>query len=188
MRNYLDEFALLKKYSITYNPRETILVHLRLDDVNFDNRIDYDGSYSFNYYADKINNNNFNYDDETQNYYNVGITENTNLYNAQAPLDDYKLNNIINNIKDRYPTYQVLIVTSPIGNVTLPYNIIRSDDPSLDLFYLCNCDFVILSRSTFALSSLYFNRAKEVWIPTWGYVSSIGLKTKYCNTKFNYFN
>jgi len=188
MRNYLDEFALLKKYSITYNPKETILVHLRLDDINFDNRIDYDGSYSLNYYANKVNNNNFNYDDETQSYYNAGITKDTNLYNAQSPIDDYKLNNIIDKIKIRYPSYKVLIVTSPIGNVTLPYNTIRSNDPSLDLFYLCNCDFVILSRSTFALTSLYFNRAKEVWIPTWGYVSSIGLESKYCKSKFNYFN
>jgi hypothetical protein len=46
IRYFLDEHALLRKYSITFNPRETILVHLRLDDINFINRIDYNGKYS----------------------------------------------------------------------------------------------------------------------------------------------
>lgn len=199
IRDFLDEFALFKKYSIKYNSRETILIHLRLDDINFGNRIDYDGSFSLNYFANKINKNIFNYDDETQTYYNAGITKDTNLYNAQSPISDDKLNKVIDNIKARYPTYKVLIVTSPIGDVTLNYPIIRSPDPSIDLFYLCNCDFVILSRSTFALSSLYFGRAKEFWIPTWGYVASMGLETNYCKSsvnaslhgstcKFNYFH
>lgn len=188
MRNFLDEFALSKNYYIAYNPSETILIHLRLDDIDFGNRIDYDGSYSQNYFANKVNENNFNYDDEIQYYNNAGITKDTNLYNTQSPMTDDKINKVIDNIKARYPTYRVLIVTSPIGDVTLPYPIIRSSDPSLDLFYLCNCDFVILSRSTFALTSLYFGRAKEFWIPTWGYVASMGLKTTYCQTKFNYFN
>jgi len=188
MRDWLDEFALTKNYSITYNPKETILIHLRLDDIHFDNRIDYDGSFSLNYYANKINKNIFDYSDETQTYYNAGITKDTNLYNAQSPISDEKLGKIIDNIQKRYPKYRVLIVTSPIGKVTLDYPIIRSVDPSIDLFYLCNCDFVILSRSTFALTSLYFGRAKEFWIPTWGYVASLGLETNYCKSKFNYFN
>jgi len=188
MRDFLDEFALTKNYSITYNPRETILIHLRLDDINFDNRIDYDGSFSLNYYTNKINKNIFDYSDETQIYYNAGITKDTNLYNAQSPVSDEKLNKVIDNIQKRYPTYKVLIVTSPIGKVTLNYPIIRSSDPSIDLFYLCNCDFVILSRSTFALTSLYFGRAKEFWIPTWGYVGSMGLETNYAKSKFNYFH
>jgi hypothetical protein len=69
MRYLLDKFALAKNYSITYNPKETILIHLRLDDIHFGNRIDYDGSFSLNYYANKINKNNFDYNDETQTYY-----------------------------------------------------------------------------------------------------------------------
>ena len=112
------------------------------------------------------------------------------MYNCQAPLSDHKIEAIINKIKIKYPHrhYEVLIVTSPIGKVTLNYPIIRSSDPSLDLFYLCNCEIVILSRSTFALSLLYFSRAKEFWIPKWGYVSSLGLETDYCKSKFNYFD
>ena len=188
IRDYLDNFALQKKYQITYNPFETILVHLRLDDINFDNRIDYDGSHSLNYYANKVNNNNLDFSDETQTYYNSMITKDTNLYNAQSPISEEKISRVINNIKLRYPAYKVLIITSPIGNVSLQYPIIRSSDPSLDLFYLCNCNIIILSRSTFALTSLYFSRAKEIWIPTWGYVSSLGLKTNYDKTKFNFFD
>jgi hypothetical protein len=188
IRNFIDEYALSRKYSITFNPRETILIHLRLDDVNFDNRIDYDGSFSFNFYANKINNNNFDYSDETQYYLNNSIVKDHNLYNAQSPISDDKIESIINKIKLKYKNHKVLIITSPIGKVTLNYPIIRSIDPSLDLFYLCNCDIVILSRSTFALSTLYLSRAKEYWIPTWGYVSSLGLETEFSNIKFNYFN
>ena len=187
IRDYLDDFAFYKKYSINFNPRETILIHLRLDDINYDNRIDYDGTYSLNYFVDKINNNNFNYDDEIQTYKNLGIVNNINLYNTQAPLDDNKIIKVIENIKQRYPIYKILIVASPKGNITLPYPTIRSTDPSIDLFYLCNCDFVILSKSTFALSSVYFSRAKEIWIPTWGYVGCLGLQTKYNNSTFKYF-
>ena len=190
IRDFLDEYALSRKYSIKFNPKETILVHLRLDDINFTNRIDYDGSYSLNYYANKVNNNDFDYSDETQYYLNNGIIKDYNLYNCQAPISDDKIETVINKIRLKYPNnnYKVLIVTSPIGNVSLNYPIIRSNDPSIDLFYLCNCEIVILSKSTFALSTLYLSRAKEFWIPSWGYVSSIGLETKYCKIKFNYFN
>lgn len=188
IRNYIDEYALSRKYSITFNPYETILIHLRLDDVNFENRIDYNGSFSFNYNINKINNTNFDYSDENQYYLNNGITQDHNLYNCQAPISDNKIQLVIDKIKIKYPNYRVLIVTSLIGKVTLNYPIIRSNDPSLDLFYLCNCEIVILSKSTFSLSTLYFSRAKEFWIPTWGYVSSLGLETKYSNIKFNYFD
>lgn len=187
IRNYIDEFALNNKYNILFHPYETILIHLRLDDVNFENRIDYDGSLSLNYYANKIKDINFDYSDEKQYYINNGIVNDYELYNAQSPISDEKIELIVNKIKLKYPYYKVLIITSPIGKVTLPYPIIRSDDPSLDLFYLCNCNITILSRSTFALSSLYLSRANEIWIPTWGYVSSLGLNSS-CNNKFKFFN
>lgn len=190
IRNYLDEYALLRNYHIPFNPLKTIMIHLRLDDVNFNNRIDYDGSLSFNYYANKINNLDFDYSDENSYYSENGITKDYNLYNAQSPISDEKIESIISKIKLRHPSFQVLIITSPIGKVTLPYPIIRSEDPSLDLYYLCNCNINILSRSTFALSSLYLSISKEIWIPTWGYASSLGLGV-YANrsdTIINYFN
>lgn len=190
IRHFLDEYALTRNYFIKFNPFETILIHLRLDDINFANRIDYNGKYSLNYYINKVNNNDFNYTDETQYYINNGITKDHNLYNCQAPISDYKIEEIIYKIKMKYPhkNYKVLIITSPIGDITLKYPIIRSSDPSLDLFYLSNCEIVILSKSTFSLSLLYFSRATEFWIPSWGYVASIGLETDYCKSKFNYFD
>lgn len=188
MRKYLDEYAFDKNYIITFNPKETILIHLRLDDVDFINRIDYDGQYSLNYYANKININNFDYSDENQYYNNCNITKNLNLYNAQAPIGDDKIINIINKILIKKPNHKIIIITSPIGTVTLPYPTIRSSDPSLDLFYLCNCETIILSKSTFSLSTLYLTRAKEIWIPKWGYVSSLGLETNYNKSlNYNYF-
>ena len=189
IRYYLDNNALSRKYYIPFNPSKTILVHLRLDDTNFNNRIDYDGSLSFNYHVNKINNIDFDYSDDYQYYINNNILKDHNLYNAQGPIHDNKIESIIAKIKIKHPQHQVLIITSPIGDVTLPYNnIIRSEDPSLDLYYLCNCDIVILSRSTFALSSIYLSNTTEYWIPKWGYASSLGLETQFSNIKFNYFD
>ncbi len=186
--NFIDEYALSRDYLIPFNPSKTILIHLRLDDINFNNRIDYDGSIPFNYYLNKINNTDYDHSDFSQYLYANNILSNHNLYNAQAPICDYRIECIVKKIKLKYPNHEVLIVASPIGEITLPYNTIRSDDPSLDLYYLCNCDIVILSRSTFALGTLYLSKAKECWIPTWGAVSSLGLETKYSNIKFNYFD
>jgi hypothetical protein len=187
IRRHLDNLAVNNNYHLYFNPNETILVHLRLDDVDFNNRIDYDGSYSLKYFANKINENDLTYNDENQYYIKNNIID-SHLYNAQAPISDNKLNKVINNIKKRYPYYKVVIITSPKGNVTLNYPTIRTDEPSIDLFYLCNSKILILSRSTYALSTLYFTRAKEIWIPTWGYVSSLGIETKYNNITYNYFN
>ena len=185
---------IFNKYNIVVDYRnnktvdKTILVHLRLDDVNFTNRIDYNGSISFNYIKDKINKENLNYDDEISYYCSQNITSNFNLYNCQAPLSDSKIENILSNLKRKYENYKIIIITSPIGNVTLPYDVIRSDDPSIDLFYLTKAKVVILSRSTFALGVLYLTNAEEVWLPKWGYLSSFGLESKYSKINFNYFN
>lgn len=186
--NHVDELALIRKYNIPFDIDKTILVHLRLDDVNFTNRIDYNGSISFDYIKDKINKENLNYDDEISYYRSQNITSNFNLYNCQAPLSDCKIENVLSILKRKYENYKIIIVTSPIGNVTLPYDIIRSEDPSVDLFYLTKAKIIILSRSTFALGVLYLTNAEEVWLPKWGYLGSLGLESKYSNINFNYFN
>jgi hypothetical protein len=190
LKQILDNCANFKNYIIPFNLNETILIHLRLDDVDFTNRIDYDGSLSFNYYVNKLNNSDFDYSDESNHYLNNNITDKFNLYNAQAPISDYKIENIIKNIKNenKYKNYNIIIITSLKGDVTLPYPVIRSADPSVDLYYLTKANIVILSRSTFSISSLYFSEAKEIWIPKWGYIASIGLGTKYSDNKFNYFD
>jgi hypothetical protein len=186
--NYLNELATIQKYISPFDINNTIVVHLRLDDVDFTNRIDYNGQISFDYIKNKMNEENLNYNDEVDYYRSQNITSNFNLYNCQAPLSDYKIENIIQELKKKYENYKIIIVTSPYGNVTLPYDIIRSEDPSVDLFYLTRAKIVILSRSTFALSSLYLTNAEEIYLPKWGYLSSLGLESKYSNTSFNYFN
>ena len=46
------------------------------------------------------------------------------------------------------------------------------------------CSVVILSRSTFALSSLFFNNnKKKIYIPLWGHFVCTGLGTHYDKNK-----
>jgi hypothetical protein len=58
---------------------------------------------------------------------------------------------------------------------------------NFDLFLLCNAEVVILSRSTFSLSCLYFGSAKDIYVPMWGHISCFGLTNKYDNTNINYY-
>jgi len=194
----IDEFAILKKYSLPFNPKKTILVHLRLDDLDFNNRMDYSGLISSYCWVNKLINNDSANDLEREfNYYDsIGLVNNIFVGNGtyyqqiyvQSPMKDEKIQKIINICKTKYPDDEVVLVTSPVGVVTLPYRTIRSDDPSLDLYYLCNCDKIILSRSTFSISALYLSKAKCVWLPIWGHTASIGLTTKYDkNYNINYF-
>lgn len=190
----LDEHALAKGYRLPFHPGNTILVHLRLDDVNFENRVDYNGSHSFNYYVNKVNQSDLDYSDEGQYYKDCGVvTDNYNLYNCQAPMSDTKIQDVIYRARTctEYKDHDVVIITSPIGEVTLPYRTIRSDDPSLDLYYLCRGESaLILSRSTFALTTLYFTKATDVWVPKWGYLASMGLGTRFqkeTTTRFHLF-
>ena len=83
----------------------------------------------------------------------------------------------------------------------LNYPIIKSEDESLDLYYLSICRVTILSRSTYALSSLFFSLPTEIgnhsltleektYIPLWGHMTCLGLDTKYDKTekrRFSYF-
>jgi hypothetical protein len=88
----------------------------------------------------------------------------------------------------KYPDYEVVIITSP-GNygTGFSYRSIRSNDENLDLYLLCNSEVIILSRSNFSLSSLFFGMAKEVYVPMWGHLACIGPCTKFDNCNFNYF-
>ena len=86
------------------------------------------------------------------------------------------------------PDFDVILVTSPNEDTSyFPYKCIQSNDENLDLFYLCNSKVVILSRSTFALSCLYFGIATDVYVPIWGHTSCFGLTNKFDKSNFNYF-
>jgi len=168
-------------YSIPFDINKTILVHLRLDDVA--HSPDYDGSICSNYYKNKIMN------DENCFYENQN-----NTINYQAPLSKTKLDNIINKAKQEFTDYKVILITSPTSDTTfLDYNyeVIKSNDESLDLYLLTMCNVVILSRSTFALSCLFYNDSKiKTYIPLWGHFVCHGLDTIYDKndkSKIEYF-
>ena len=162
--------------SLQYNPKKSILVHLRLGDVK--DRPDYDGSFCSNHYREKIDNDN----QIIQGIATLGYC------NMQTPLAKGKVDLAILEATQKYPEHEVIIVTAPGDyNIDYPYRCIRSNDESYDMFLLCNADILILSRSTFSLSAAFLGTASEVWCPLWGHFVCTGLYTKYDNSKFNYF-
>jgi hypothetical protein len=169
------------KYTYTHVPfdvNKTILVHLRLDDMA--HWKDYDGSICSNYYKKKIKNN------EECHHLNYGGG------NSQSPLSKEKLQNVINRAKNRFSGYNVLLITSPSSDTSFfNYDVIKNHDESYDLYLISVCKVVILSRSTYAISSLFFNDDKDmVYLPLWGHAVCSGFDTIYDNTdisKYEYF-
>ena len=166
------------KYNIPFDINKTILVHLRLDDVS--QRPDYNGLECSEYYKKKILNN----EDCYVEFYE--------RINNQAPLSKIKLENIINKAKKEFQDYEVILLTSPISDTSfLDYNVIKNSDENIDLYLLTMCNVTILSRSTFSLSSMFFNNNKcKTYIPLWGHFVCCGLDTIYDNndkSKIEYF-
>jgi hypothetical protein len=179
----IDFTDLSSKYVIPFDVNKTILVHLRLDDIAY--RYDYDGSICSEYYKKKIENN------EICDGTIFDILQN-NTINMCAPLSKTKLENIINKAKEEFVDYKVILLTSPCSDTSfLNYEVIKNHDESLDLYLLTMCNVTILSRSTFALSSLFFNKNKvKTYIPLWGHFITCGLDTIYDKndkSKFHYF-
>jgi hypothetical protein len=170
---YNDITSDFKNFSVAYNIpfdiNNTILVHLRLDDVA--TRPDYDGSICSNYYKNKIKNN----EDCVCEFYD--------RVNNQAPLSKHKLDYIINKATSDFPNHKVILLTSPISDTSFlnyNYDVIKSHDENMDLYFLTMCKVAILSRSTFALSSMFFNDSKiKTYIPLWGHFVCCGLDTIY---------
>jgi hypothetical protein len=165
-----------ENYNLPYNPKKSILVHLRLGDVK--DRADYDGSFCSNHYKNRIDNDN----QSIQGIATLGYC------NMQTPLDKKKIDLAILEATQKYPEHEVVIVTSP-GDTVIPhpYKCIRSNNENYDMFLLCNADVLILSRSTFSLTAAFLGTATEVWSPLWGHFVCTGLYTKYDNSKFHYF-
>lgn len=183
IKNIFDNYSKKNGYfdNIPFNPKKTILVHLRLDDRRY--ATDYDGYICAEYFNNVINNDKI-ADNETDRQ----VKSFYPICNTQAPLSKNKLQNQINIALQKNPDFEVIIVTTPNENTSeFPYRYIQSNDESLDLFYLCNSEVVILSRSTYALSCLYFGIAKDVYLPIWGHSSCFGLTNKYDKSLFNYF-
>lgn len=164
-----DFSNLISAYDIPFDVNKTILVHLRLDDVS--SRPDYNGSICSDYYKNKIKNN----EECHCEFYET--------MNHQAPLSKTKMDDIINKAKNEFPTYKVILITSPTSDTSYlnySYEVIKSDDANYDLFLLTMCNVVILSRSTFSLSCMFFNNKKiKTYIPLWGHIVCTGLDTIY---------
>lgn len=172
--------SLSKNYQVPFDPKKTILVHLRLDDCKYRN--DYDGRVCSNYFRKIMNRN-----DTPNNTYHNKLIE---LYscNHQTQIPYHKIQEQINIILSQHPDYEVIIITNPGEKINnLPYKKIQNNDESLDLFLLCNSEIVIFSKSTFALSSLFFGMVKKAYIPLWGHLPCFGLYTKYDKQQYNYF-
>ena len=105
----------------------------------------------------------------------------------QSIIDESRLEKLIKEINN-HDNYNIEIVACMKDSiVNLPYKVI-SNSAEEDLYYLSNSKNLIFSRSTFSLTSLFFNKnIVNVWIPNWGISLSLGFNTKYDKTKFNYF-
>jgi hypothetical protein len=159
---------------MSYNFNDSIFCHLRLDDVS--HKKDFDGTICSKYYKLLIEN-----DKPTPNKFYEYV-------NNHSPLSNEKINTMINDVKNIYPDNKLYMVTSPISNTDFnEYDIITNEDVDKDLFILCNSKKSILSRSMFALSSLFFNKPKEYcYLPSWGFFVTCGLNTKYDNNNLKY--
>ena len=194
-REILDGFASETfKMDCDFVPtmKKTICVHLRLDDVT--SRTDYDGRYSTEYYCEKLNKGNI--DINLQEEHLFGVSKNIHIpswgrcynpYDCQAPIPESRILTIIDQAREKYPDHTVVVVASPIGEINLPYTCIRSDNTDQDLYYLCNADVLICSRSLYCFSSVYLGNATEIYIPMWGHIAGTGLMTKFDESKLTYW-
>lgn len=170
------------EFSIPFDPKKTIAVHLRLDDVH--DWWDYNGTTSANYYRDLI-----------QRDASIDEMSHVHAYgtypNIQAPIHVNRIEIQIQDAKQRYPDHEVVIISSPKTRdlIQSSYRVICNDDESHDLFLLCVSDVVILSRSTFAICSLIFGNHSRVYAPLWGQFTYYGFYTKYHRDSehFSYF-
>jgi len=175
--------ASIKNYNLPFDPKKTILVHLRLDDVKHFS--DYDGRICANFFRKKIDN-----DEIVSNNTNSELINavNSHNYNRQSPIPVNRVQEQINNALKLHPDHTVIIITNPGEDVSFfPYKCIQSHDENYDLFLLCNSEIVILSKSTYSLCSLFFGMVNEAYIPVWGHIPCFGIYTKYDNIKYNLF-
>ena len=169
--------------NILFDPKKTIAVHLRLDDVH--DWWDYDGTASANYYRDLVNN-----DVSMDNMYHV---HNYGKYpNIQAPIAMERIHSQIKDAKERFPDHEVVIISSPSTQhlIQTNYRVICNADESLDLLLLSIADVIILSRSTFSLSSIVFGNHRHIYAPLWGQMVYYGFYTKHHKNSeiFSYFH
>jgi len=175
--------SISSKYSVPLDPKKTIAVHLRLDDVH--DWWDYNGTASAEYYRGLVQRDASL--DEMSHVHNYG-----EYPNIQAPIPMDRVEIQIEDAKRRYPDHEVVIISSPSTRdlIQTQYRVLCNIDESHDLFLLCISDVVILSRSTFSICSLLFGNHSRVYAPLWGQWTYYGFYTKFhrdSEEHFSYF-
>ena len=179
-------------HNISLDYKKLIAVHVRLDDVVI--REPYDGCHSTDYYRSKLNKGNINIDLEEERLFFMqrgihiqGWGRDYNTHDCQAPIPESTIESYISKARRDYPDHNVVVVTSPVSEVSLPYPIIKSTNPDTDLAILSNANVVICSKSLFCFSTLYFGKAVKRFIPMWGHIAGAGLSSKYDNNTDNVY-
>jgi len=196
------EFFDKYKYDLPYDSKKTLLVHLRLDDLNEDSY--YNGNANNMFLSEIVNNlkptdviNEYLLKENYEKFLELNSEiiclnsiGNHNFFYGQSSISEQIIEDTIINFKEKTDIDNVILIASPKGEINLKYNLIRSDNADLDLYYLCNCDNVILSRSTYALSSLFFNNSSKlkVFVPYFNVATSLGLTTNFDRSNINYYN
>lgn len=165
--------------SIPFDPENSIIIHLRLDDQIYEE--DYDGKICSTHYINLINN-------SEKCYFTNGPNK---KYNKQNPLSYNKIKIQLNILQSQFPKAKIIIIASPLTEIpALNFNydlIIQNLDYNYDLFLLSKAKKIILSRSNFAVVSLFFGEHTHVHMPLWGHFACLGFGTKYDKNKFTYF-
>jgi len=166
-------------YSIPFDVEKSIVIHLRLDDQWWES--DYDGRVCSNYYINLINN--------CQKCYFTNGEE--NKFNKQNPLSSDKIKTQLDILLQEFPDSKVIIISSPLTKIpelNFKYDmVLQNNDYNYDLFLLSKSKKIILSRSNFALISLFFGQQTHVHMPLWGHFACAGFGTKFDNCNFTYF-
>ena len=166
-------------YTLPFDPDNSIVIHLRLDDQWWES--DYDGKICSEHYIQQINS-------SKECYFTNGPN---NKFNKQNPLSSNKLKKQLDILLSEFPDSKVVLIASPLTKIpemSFEYDmIIQNDDFNHDLFLLSKAKKIILSRSNFALISLFFGEQTHVHMPLWGHFACAGFGTKYDKCNFNYF-
>jgi hypothetical protein len=175
----IHECLNLPKYNIPFDIENSIVIHLRLDDQWWES--DYDGNVCSSHFINLINN-------KLPCHFTNGPNNN---FNKQNPLSSCKIKKQLNILLEEFPKSKIIIIASPltkIPDLEFDYDmLIQSEDYNYDLFLLSKSKKIILSRSNFALISLFFGEQTHIHMPLWGHFACAGFGTKYDKCNFNYF-
>lgn len=158
----------LPPYSLPYDPRTTIVVHMRLDDVS---KLRSNAIRSANVAINCLNK------DKCVSY--------LPFYKrvSQSPIREEKIQELIEIAmnEDKGKT-EVVIVTTLGEKLKLPYKNIGGRDVSEDIYFMSMAEVFIASKSTYSTLPLFFGNHKKVYYPIWDHGVFIGLNTKFDKT------